>query len=129
MERIKNTKAAKRYPGMVVPDHFFADFQAEMERKIDRYEAGKRTRPVTGRSRRHLSIGRRLMLLSSVAACACLLIGLFPLMRSVVDNGGGDGGAMVADTGMSDLQYQEVQDMMLATVSDYDIYMDYYYEE
>lgn len=114
---------------MIVPDHFFADFQLEMEREIDRYEAGKRNLRIAGRSKRRLSIGRRIMFMSSVAACVCLLIGLFPLMRSVIDDGVRDGGTMVADAGMSDLQYQEVQDMMLATVSDYDIYMNYYYEE
>lgn len=114
---------------MIVPDHFFADFQAEMEQEIDRYEAGKRNLRIAARPKRRLSIGRRIMLLSSVAACACLLIGLFPLMRSVIDDGGRDGGAMVAGAEMSDMQYQEVQDMMLAAVSDYDIYMNYYYEE
>lgn len=129
MEKIKNTKAGKRFPGMIVPDHFFADFQAEMEQEIDLYEAGKRNLRIAGRPNRRLSIGRRIMFMSSVAACVCLLIGLFPLMRSVIDDGVRDGGAMVADAGMADLQYQEVQDMMLATVSDYDIYMNYYYEE
>ncbi len=129
MEKIRKTKAEKRFPGMIVPDHFFADFQLEMEREIDRYEAGKRNLRIAGRSKRRLSIGRRIMFMSSVAACVCLLIGLFPLMRSVIDDGVRDGGTMVADAGMSDLQYQEVQDMMLATVSDYDIYMNYYYEE
>lgn len=114
---------------MIVPDHFFADFQVEMEQEIDRYEAGKRNLWIAARSKRRLSIGRRIMLLSSVAACACLLIGLFPLMRSVIDDGGRDRGAMIAGAETADMQYQEVQDMMLAAVSDYDIYMNYYYEE
>ncbi len=115
---------------MGVPDRFFADFQIEMERKIDRYEAGRHVRPAAGRRPEHnLSIGRRIMLWSSVAACTCLLIGLFPLMRSVVDDGEMNGGPMAVEIPAADWQYQEVQDMMLATVSDYDIYMNYYYEE
>lgn len=130
MEKIKNTKAKKGYPGMIVPNRFFADFQTEMERKIDRYEAGGNVRHTVGRrSKRSLSIGRRIMLWSSVAACTSLLIGLFPFMRSVVDDGEMNGGPMAAEATAADWQFQEVQDMMLATVSDYDIYMNYYYEE
>lgn len=129
MEKIKKSKAEKGFPGMVVPDRFFADFQTEMERKIDRYEAARRRTGVAGRSKRTLGIGRRIMLAGSMVACVCLLIGIFPLMRAVVDNGVLEGEGMVAESGMTDLQYQDVQDMMLATVSDYDIYMNYYYEE
>lgn len=129
MEKIKNSKEEKRYPGMGIPDHFFVDFQLEMERKIDRFEAGKRFGGAVGRSKRRLSIGRRIMLACSVAACVCLLIGIFPLMRSVVDHGFQEGEMAVSEIGTAELQDQEVQDMMLATLSDYDIYMNYYYEE
>lgn len=119
--------ADRRPLGLTVPEHFFEDFRAEMEQKIDAYEAQRAASPAT---RRHLNLRRRWFLWTSVAACLGLLIGLASPVRltpsastpvATTDE--------YADADLSESQDQLEQDVMLASLSDYDIFEYYYYDE
>jgi hypothetical protein len=128
------TRADRRPSGQTVPDHFFEDFKASMEQKIDAYEAGRQaavTEMTTDAARRpHLNLRRRFILWTSVAACLGLLMGLaLPFEFQTPEAASTSATDTYADVYTSETQEQLEQDMMLAQLSDYDIFEYYYYEE
>lgn len=117
-----------RETGMKVPEGFFADFQQSLELKIDEIEARKAKeeapsiRPEQQSRDRHLPWW-------SVAASVALIVGLFawfnPTKTTVADVP--DSNRMTAEVSgeSSDLS----ESMMLASLSDYDIYEALYTED
>jgi hypothetical protein len=128
------TRAERRPSGQTVPDHFFEDFKASMEQKIDAYEAGRQAaaRALTAEEPRrvHLNLRRRFVLWTSVAACLGLLIGLaLPFEFQTPVAAPTSAADTYAEADASETQEQLEQDLMLAQLSDYDIFEYYYYEE
>jgi hypothetical protein len=133
------TRADRRPSGMTVPENFFEDFKASMEQKIDAYEAERQAAAATTTSKvaaaephpeLHLNLRRRFALWTGVAACLGLLIGLaLPIRFAAPEPSVEPAVASVDEYAEAETQEQLEQDMMLASLSDYDIYEYYYYEE
>jgi hypothetical protein len=136
------TRADRRPSGMTVPEHFFEDFKASMEQKIDAYEA-QRLADATGRAAASVEpaserphelrlnlLLRRFILWTGVAACFGLLIGLaLPFRFAAPDSAVETAPAAADEYAEAETQEQLEQDVMLASLSDYDIFEYYYYEE
>ncbi len=116
--------------GMTVPEGFFADFQKNLELKIDELEAQKaqRTAP-TLPLEPQAAAGSHHILWWSIAASVALITGLFvwfsPREAAYNETLAGEAVTAEAISETSDLS----ESMMLASVSDYDIYEALYSEE
>jgi hypothetical protein len=105
-----------------------------MEQMIDDYEAGRQTAVKSLKNdasrRTHLNLRSRFVLWTAVAACLGLLIGLaLPFELQTPNDVPTQATDIYAETDITETQEQLEQDMMLAQLSDYDIFEFYYYEE
>lgn len=122
LDEIKFEEKKRQQAGMTVPEGFFEQFQMQLEEKIDALEAEKKQAPVIQMPARtqHSWINRW-----SVAACAAVLIGVVIfLTTNEVDPD--DEIPLVAQGEKVDEQ-SEMEEMMLHSVNDYDLY-EYYCE-
>lgn len=120
-----------RKSGMFVPEHYFEDFERQMTQRIDAYEAQRLATPVLAASSQptmtatpgglHSNLRRRIAVWISVAACVGLLIGLLTPWHPSVWNSVSAETEPMAES-IVETQEQMEQNMMLASVSDYDIY-------
>lgn len=114
--------AHRRPTGMTVPEGFFDNFQQAMEQQIDAYEAARRPKV-------HRTLRLKFVLWVSAAACLGLLVGLalpklYDAATLSIDAPAAD---EYAEADGIETQEQLEQDVMLASLSDYDIF-EYYYE-
>lgn len=129
MKTLNDMPHRKPSAGMTVPEGFFADFRERMERQIDAYEAKRAVRQSLWSRLRGHALGRRVLYVASVAACVVLLVGIFPAVRSLTGSDVASVPVLADEASGEYIHDQDVADFMLANVSDYDIYMAYYYEE
>ena len=119
--------------GMFVPEGFFDKFQKELEEKIDQQEAQKldilaakkRAEEAKKATERRLRIQHW-----SIAACACLLIGLasfawfnFDASQTTHESVAVPMEVAQADNFVSDI---DSEDIVVSMVSDLDIYENFY---
>lgn len=127
IDEIKFKEGQRHRAGMTVPDNFFATFQANLEKEIDRLEAQKgqqaslRIESQTVQPR----IGRWTRV-ASIAACAIILVGLGLFAYSFDQENPAATSDMVAETS-DEGEYSEADQMILSSFDDlylYDLYCD-----
>lgn len=110
--------------GMFVPDGFFDKFQKELEAKIDQQEAEKLKIKA---AKKQLSIRRW-----SIAACACLIIGLSPVVWHFMKEPSAAQSEIIdplySQVDYSDSDIESEDEIMVSMISDMDIYENFYAE-
>lgn len=112
MEENKKPEFGTRETGMFVPDGFFAEFQKDLEKKIDQ------------KVRRHILIQRW-----SIAASIALIVGLIPAVSHVLVKSSQPQEAVVMAENTIQVEAEEdfsSEEMVTYCVSDYDIYETFY---
>lgn len=115
MEENKRPEFGTRETGMFVPDGFFAEFQKNLEHKID-IEAAKK-------AQRKISIRRW-----SIAASICLLLGLAPVAWNIFSKDNAEPQSQTADVYAETDYYEDMNsdEIMVSVISDLDIYETFY---
>lgn len=111
MEENNKPEFGTRETGMFVPDGFFAEFQKELEKKIDQ------------KNQRHITIRRW-----SIAASIGLLLSLTPIVWNAVDK---EPTSQIQETEMlADIETEDMntEDILTSTITDLDIY-EYFYAD
>lgn len=111
MEENNKPEFGTRETGMFVPDGFFAEFQKELEKKIDQ------------KTQRHITIRRW-----SIAASICLLLSLTPIAWNAFNNESvsqAPESELLAETETEDMN---AEDILTSTITDLDIY-EYFYAD
>lgn len=110
MEENNKPEFGTRETGMFVPDGFFAEFQKDLEKKIDQ------------KVHRHIIIQRW-----SIAASICILVGLIPAVcHTLVNSSQPSETVMVAENTVEATEDFSSEELFVSTVSDYDIYETFY---
>jgi len=123
IDEIKFPKGKRHQAGMTVPEDFFAKFQADLEKEIDKIEPQQLTiKPV---AKPNWSL--RWM---SVAACACLLVtvGFFALQNSEQTDASSATSEQIALESEADNEL-DTEQMILSSFDDlylYDLYCEMY---
>lgn len=117
-------KEGKRHQaGMTVPEDFFVKFQANLEEEIDKVEPQKLSiAPVA--SQRNMFV--RWM---SVAACACLIVGVGLFALNLTGEETALSESIVVAEAESENEYSETEQLILSSFDDlylYDLYCDMY---
>lgn len=120
LDEIKFDEKKRQQAGMTVPEGFFEQFQQQIEAKIDQLESEKQAPVIEMPVRRHQSLMARW----AVAACAVVLVGVGAFYMTTNEEVQED--VQVAQTESVDEQ-SELEEMMMHSVSDYDLY-EYYCE-
>ena len=110
---------------MKVPEGFFSDFQKNLELKIDEFEARKahQEAPAIRPASRYLPWW-------SVAASVALIVGLFAWLSPRPTSPAGPEGANMPSLAETSTETTDLSEsMMLASLSDYDIYEALYVED
>lgn len=127
MEENKRPEFGTKETGMFVPDGFFADFQKNLEMKIDEMEAQKigvetvEEEPMIGKQKRFT------LRQWSIAASICVLLGLIPFAWNMfkTEPTVSEEEEFIAEVVTEDLDSEEI---MVSTISDMDIY-EYFYAD
>lgn len=122
IDEIKFEAGKRQQAGMTVPEGFFEQFQLQLEAKIDEMEESKQEVPVIEMSSQKSNWIARW----SIAACAVVLIGVGAfVMTSTPDESLED--VQVAAQADKDVEQSDMEEMMMHSVNDYDLY-EYYCE-
>lgn len=127
LDEIKFTNTKRQQAGMTVPEGFFENFQKDLEAKIDALEASKNNKsqaPVV-----QMNTSSRRFYRWIAAACVVFVVGFSFTLFNVEDSSllNQDSGAdQIAQTESVD-EIGEIEDLVVGSISDYDLY-DYYCE-
>lgn len=117
MNELNKKEFGTRNTGMFVPEGFFEEFQKNLEKQIDLVESK--------RNRRHILLRRW-----SVAASVCLLIGLTPLAWKFFSNPSQEQPRPVSiaefEAEVEPVMDINTEEIMVSTISDLDIYENFY---
>lgn len=131
MKQFEEPNFGTRQTGMFVPEGFFAEFQSKLEAKIDsETEHTEQDVPAICEHPTVWQKYRRMVTRWSVAACVCLIVGLFGIFawQSADTNEPVQTAQTDSSKSMDEIEMNELEreDYMLASLTDYDIY-EYFY--
>lgn len=115
------TFSGTRETGMTVPSGFFEDFQAKMEQAIDR-EAAPNIGRISAEGQEPLHEVSRWNRWIGIAACAVIVAVAYPLWQVLQPVDGANTEEVLAQSAIELATEEEENDLVFASMSDYDLY-------